>query len=45
MAEVTIGNVAPDFEALNDQGESVSLRDLRGKKVLLYFYPKDGTGG
>lgn len=45
MAELEVNDLAPDFEALNDEGESVKLSDFRGKKVLLYFYPKDGTGG
>jgi len=36
---------APDFTLLNENGEKVSLRDFRGKKVVLYFYPKDMTPG
>lgn len=36
---------APDFSLLADDGEKVSLADLRGKKVVLYFYPKDDTPG
>ena len=39
------GDKAPDFTAKDDQGNSVSLKDLRGKKVVLYFYPKDNTPG
>ena len=39
------GDKAPDFEALNDKGEKVSLSDFRGTKVILYFYPKDNTSG
>jgi len=39
------GDKAPDFEALNDKGEKVSLADFRGTKVILYFYPKDNTSG
>jgi peroxiredoxin Q/BCP len=38
-----IGDLAPDFTLPSDQHESISLRDLRGKKVILYFYPKDNT--
>lgn len=45
MSKLAVHDQAPDFEALNDQGDSVKLSDLRGKKILLYFYPKDGTGG
>ena len=40
-----IGNKAPDFTALTDSGEKVRLKDFRGKKVVLYFYPKDNTPG
>lgn len=45
MGKVAIGEPAPDFEALTDQGERLNLRDLRGKRVILYFYPKDDTTG
>lgn len=40
-----VGDVAPDFTLLSDQEEKVSLKNLRGNKVLLYFYPKDNTPG
>jgi peroxiredoxin Q/BCP len=40
-----IGNLAPDFEALTDTGETVKLSDYRGQRVVLYFYPKDNTSG
>ena len=40
-----IGEVAPGFELLSDEGKMVKLSDFRGKKVILYFYPKAGTGG
>ena len=40
-----IGDVAPDFELPSDQGEKIRLSDFRGKKVILYFYPKAGTSG
>lgn len=36
---------APDFTLLSDDGKKISLRDFRGKKVILYFYPKDNTSG
>jgi peroxiredoxin Q/BCP len=39
------GKPAPDFELTSDSGESVKLSDLRGKQVVLYFYPKDDTPG
>ena len=39
------GKPAPDFELQSDGGESVKLSDLRGKQVVLYFYPKDDTPG
>lgn len=39
------GDPAPDFTMEADKGGSVSLKDLRGKTVVLYFYPKDDTPG
>ena len=39
------GKPAPDFELKSDSGERVRLSDLRGKPVVLYFYPKDDTPG
>jgi peroxiredoxin Q/BCP len=39
------GDQAPNFEALNDQNEMVSLNDFKGQKVIIYFYPKDDTPG
>ena len=38
-----IGKMAPDFELPNARGEQVSLRQLRGNKVVLFFYPKNNT--
>jgi peroxiredoxin Q/BCP len=40
-----IGDKAPDFTLLTETGETVKLSKLRGKKVVLYFYPKDSTPG
>ena len=42
---VEVGKKAPEFTLLNQNGEEVSLSDFRGKKVVLYFYPKDSTPG
>jgi thioredoxin-dependent peroxiredoxin len=39
------GKPAPDFELQTDSGERVRLSDFRGKRVVLYFYPKDDTPG
>jgi thioredoxin-dependent peroxiredoxin len=39
------GKPAPDFELTSDSGDTVKLSDLRGKQVVLYFYPKDDTPG
>ena len=39
------GMKAPEFTLQNSRGEAVSLSDFRGKKVVLYFYPKDNTPG
>jgi peroxiredoxin Q/BCP len=43
--ELKIGQKAPDFNVMNNKGENVKLSDLKGKKVVLYFYPKDDTPG
>lgn len=42
---VEVGKKAPAFKAVTDGGGSVALKDLKGKKVILYFYPKDDTPG
>jgi len=43
--ELNIGDKAPDFEGKDQHGNMVRLSDYRGKKVILYFYPKDDTSG
>jgi thioredoxin-dependent peroxiredoxin len=46
MTEIpNVGAPAPDFELLSDSGEPIKLSQFRGKKVILYFYPKDDTSG
>ena len=42
---LAVGDAAPDFTLTNDAGEQVSLSDLRGKKVIVYFYPAAMTPG
>ena len=45
MAKLKEGDKAPDFAVPDQEGDVVRLKDLRGKKVVLYFYPKDDTPG
>lgn len=45
MSALKIGDKAPNFELLNQDGIKVALKDFLGKKVILYFYPKDNTPG
>jgi peroxiredoxin Q/BCP len=40
-----VGSVAPEFEAVTDTGDTVRLTDLRGRSVVLIFYPGDDTPG
>ena len=42
---LAVGNDAPSFTTTDDQGNTVSLTDFKGKVVVLYFYPKDDTPG
>lgn len=45
MMNVAIGDLAPDFTSIDQHGQPVKLSDYRGKKVVIYFYPKDDTPG
>lgn len=40
-----VGDEAPDFTGTVDDGSTLTLHELRGRTVVLFFYPKDGTGG
>jgi peroxiredoxin Q/BCP len=42
---VSVGDKAPDFSLKDSEGQTVRLKDFRGKFVVLYFYPKDNTPG
>ena len=43
MTHLNAGDKAPDFKAKDQNGNMISLKDFRGKKVVLYFYPEDDT--
>jgi thioredoxin-dependent peroxiredoxin len=45
MAKLKLGDTAPDFALTDQKGKTVKLKDLRGKKVVVYFYPKADTPG
>jgi len=45
MTELEIGSSAPDFSLNGDDGKKHTLKEFRGKKVVMYFYPKDDTSG
>jgi peroxiredoxin Q/BCP len=45
MSHLKEGDQAPAFAASNEKGQTVSLADFKGKKLVLYFYPKDDTPG
>lgn len=45
MSHLKAGDKAPAFSAVNELGEAVSLADFQGKKLILFFYPKDDTPG
>ena len=45
MSNLKVGDKAPAFEGVNQNGDLVRLEDFTGKKLILYFYPKDNTPG
>ena len=45
MAIIKEGKKAPNFKGTDQNGNTISLKDFKGKKVILYFYPKDDTPG
>ncbi len=42
---IQVGDIAPNLLGKNEKGEDINLNDYKGKKVVLYFYPKDSTPG
>jgi len=45
MTHLKVGDKAPDFSALDEQGNTISLLDYKGKKLVVFFYPKASTPG
>ncbi|MDR2293004.1 MAG: thioredoxin-dependent thiol peroxidase [Prevotellaceae bacterium] len=45
MKKLNTGNKAPDFSGIDQNGKIIKLADFKGKKLVLYFYPKDNTSG
>ena len=45
MTTLQPGDMAPDFRSTTQDGETLTLADLRGQRTILYFYPKDNTSG
>ena len=45
MSELKKGDLAPSISALDENGKRITLEEFRGKKVVLYFYPRDNTPG
>lgn len=45
MATLQVGDKAPDFKGIDQNGSTVSVTDFAGKRLILYFYPKDNTPG
>jgi len=45
MAKLKVGDKAPAFKGVNEKGEAIQLADFKGKKLILFFYPRDNTPG
>jgi thioredoxin-dependent peroxiredoxin len=45
MSTLSVGDIAPDFWLPTDEDNSVTPSDIKGKSIILYFYPKDDTSG
>ena len=45
MNNLSVGKKAPNFKYISSDGNSLSLSDFKGQKVLIYFYPRDNTPG
>jgi peroxiredoxin Q/BCP len=45
MKHLNVGDQAPEFTSIDQNGETVSLKEFAGKRVVIYFYPKDNTPG
>ena len=45
MTQLQAGEMAPDFKSTTQDGETLTLADLKGQRTILYFYPKDNTSG
>ncbi len=45
MTHLKVGDKAPEFKGKDQNGNDISLKDFKGKKVVIYFYPKDNTPG
>ncbi len=45
MTHLKVGDKAPEFDTINQEGDKIKLSDFKGKKIVLYFYPKDNTPG
>lgn len=45
MTTPAVGQMAPDFSAIADDGNTLAFKSLRGTPVVLFFYPKDDTAG
>lgn len=45
MATLLVGDKAPDFKGIDQNGKTIAMSDFTGKRLILYFYPKDSTPG